>query len=243
MKLRSLLIFISFIAITITTAGQDQTHYDTSRIITSDSAGDKIFEKVEIEASFPGGSMAWRKFLEHNLKGDVAAENGAPSGRYTVWVQFIVDKQGNIADAKALTNLGYGMEQEVLRIIKICPQWQPANQGGRNVKAYRKQPVTFMIEDDGFQITSKEEYLLTAGTDNVVTITAKGVKPKDLSVTISEGTIIPQEESSYIVRVTKTGRVILHLFNKKNKEIGSASFEVKSKNQSSDIPSRPEKLN
>jgi protein TonB len=107
----------------------------------------KIFEKVEVEASFPGGDGAWRKFLERNLRGDVASENGAPSGTYTVVVQFVVDKEGNVSDVKALTSHGYGMEDEAVRVIKKGPQWKPAIQNGRNVKAYRRQPITFQIEE------------------------------------------------------------------------------------------------
>ena len=107
----------------------------------------KIFEKVEVEASFPGGDGAWRKFLERNLRGDVASEAGAPSGTYTVVVQFVVDKEGNVSDVKALTSHGYGMEDEAVRVIKKGPQWKPAIQNGRNVKAYRRQPITFQIEE------------------------------------------------------------------------------------------------
>jgi protein TonB len=107
----------------------------------------KIFEKVEVEAAFPGGEGAWRKFLERNLRGDVASEAGAPAGNYTVWVQFVVDKEGNVSDVKALTSHGYGMEDEAVRVIKKGPQWKPAIQNGRNVKAYRKQPITFQIEE------------------------------------------------------------------------------------------------
>jgi protein TonB len=107
----------------------------------------KIFEKVEVEASFPGGDGAWRKFLERNLRGDVASEGGAPSGTYTVVVQFVVDKEGNVSDVKALTSHGYGMEDEAVRVIKKGPQWKPAIQNGRNVKAYRRQPITFQIEE------------------------------------------------------------------------------------------------
>jgi periplasmic protein TonB len=107
----------------------------------------KIFEKVEVEAAFPGGESAWRKFLERNLRADVATENGAPAGQYTVWVQFVVDKEGNVSDVKALTTHGYGMEDEAVRVIKKGPQWKPAIQNGRNVKAYRKQPITFQIEE------------------------------------------------------------------------------------------------
>lgn len=107
----------------------------------------KIFEKVEVEASFPGGDGAWRKFLERNLRGDVASENGAPAGTYTVVVQFVVDKEGNVSDVKALTSHGFGMEDEAVRVIKKGPQWKPAIQNGRNVKAYRRQPITFQIEE------------------------------------------------------------------------------------------------
>jgi protein TonB len=112
-----------------------------------DDDENKIFEKVEVEAAFPGGDAAWRKFLERNLRGDVASEAGAPAGSYTVWVQFVVDKEGNVSDVKALTNHGFGMEDEAVRVIKKGPQWKPAIQNGRNVKAYRKQPITFQIEE------------------------------------------------------------------------------------------------
>src|SRR5215831_11776721 len=112
-----------------------------------DDDENKIFEKVEIEASFPGGDAAWKKFLERNLRADVATENGAPAGQYTVWVQFVVDKEGNVSDVKALTSHGYGMEDEAVRVIKKGPQWKPAIQNGRNVKAYRRQPITFQIEE------------------------------------------------------------------------------------------------
>src|SRR5436190_9924297 len=107
----------------------------------------KIFEKVEVEAAFPGGDAAWKKFLERNLRADVAMENGAPAGQYTVWVQFVVDKEGNVSDVKALMTHGFGMVDEAVRVIKKGPQWKPAIQNGRNVKAYRKQPITFMIEE------------------------------------------------------------------------------------------------
>jgi protein TonB len=59
----------------------------------------------------------------------------------------VVDKEGNVSDVKALTSHGYGMEDEAVRVIKKGPQWKPAIQNGRNVKAYRRQPITFQIEE------------------------------------------------------------------------------------------------
>ena len=108
----------------------------------------KIFDKVEIEASFPGGDGKWRQYLERNANGQIATDNNAPEGTYTTVVQFVVDKEGNISDVRALTNHGYGMEDEAMRVIRKGPKWTPAVQNGRQVKAYRKQPITFQVQGE-----------------------------------------------------------------------------------------------
>ncbi|RYY56897.1 MAG: energy transducer TonB [Chitinophagaceae bacterium] len=108
----------------------------------------KIFEKVEIEASFKGGEGAWRKFLERQLNPNAPIDNGAPEGVYTVYVQFVVSKDGSISDVKALTSHGYGMEAEAVRVIKKGPSWVPAVQNGRPVNAFRKQPITFQVTSE-----------------------------------------------------------------------------------------------
>jgi hypothetical protein len=99
------------------------------------------------EATFPGEAPAWRRFLERNLNAAAPVDNGAPAGAYTVIVQFIVDKDGSISDVKALTNHGYGMEKELVRLISVGPSWVPASMFGKPVKAYRKQPVTFVVQE------------------------------------------------------------------------------------------------
>ena len=100
-----------------------------------------IFERVEIEAEFPGGVNKWRQYLERNLRVD----DQVPEGTYAVLIQFVVDRDGNISDVIALTDHGYGMEDEAKRVIKRGPKWNPAIQNGREVKAYRKQLITFQI--------------------------------------------------------------------------------------------------
>ena len=229
-------ITILFVGISFVVNAQNETQKDTLIVFSNDSTKVGIFEKVDIEASFPGGDTEWRKYLERNLRGDVALENGAPVGSYTVVIQFVVDKEGNLSDIKPLTSLGYGMEAEVVRILKKTPNWSPAMQNGRPVKAYRKQPVTFVIEADNFQINTEEPFVLYAGAENRMTIVADKVKAEDLEVTISQGSIIPKGNGNYTVRVAKPGRVIITLFNKKHKEIGAASFEVKQKGQPANPP-------
>ncbi|MBK6935634.1 MAG: energy transducer TonB [Chitinophagaceae bacterium] len=108
----------------------------------------KIFDRVEVEASFPGGDQMWRKYLERTLNPNIPVDNGAPEGKFTVVIQFVVDKEGNISDVRPLTHHGYGMEAEVMRVIMKGPKWTPAMQNGRIVKAYRKQPVTFQVIEE-----------------------------------------------------------------------------------------------
>ncbi|MEO5945076.1 MAG: energy transducer TonB [Ferruginibacter sp.] len=105
----------------------------------------KIFTKVENEAEFPGGQGAWGNYLRKNLNANAPVDNGAPEGTYTVIIRFIVSKDGSISDVTPETKFGYGMEDEAAKIIKKGPKWKPALQNGRNVNAYRRQPITFVV--------------------------------------------------------------------------------------------------
>ena len=109
---------------------------------------DKIFTKVENEAQFPGGQQAWIRYLQKNLNANAPVDNGAPPGTYQVIVKFIVSKDGSISDVNAESKHGFGMEDEAVKIIKRGPKWQAALQNGRNVNAYRRQPITFVVEEN-----------------------------------------------------------------------------------------------
>lgn len=106
---------------------------------------DVIVSDVNIEASYLGGADAWRRFLERNLRGEVPVDNNASPGSYTVIIQFVVDKEGIVSDLKPLTKLGYGMEEEAIRVIRRSGKWRPAIYKNKEVKAYRKQPITFRV--------------------------------------------------------------------------------------------------
>lgn len=107
---------------------------------------DDIVPFVEIDAKFIGN---WKAFLERNLNANVPVENGAPAGHYSVVIQFVVDKEGNVSDIKALTNHGYGLEDEAVRVIRKATKWEPAIQNGFKVKAYRKQVIIFEVNEEG----------------------------------------------------------------------------------------------
>lgn len=109
-------------------------------------AEDKIFSKVEVEAGFPGGDLAWLKYLRQNLNSNVPVDNRSPAGKYTVIVKFVVSKEGRLSEIMCENDPGFGMCEEAIRVIKRSPMWTPAIQNGRNVNAYRRQPITFVVE-------------------------------------------------------------------------------------------------
>ena len=100
---------------------------------------------VEIEAKFLGN---WKAFLERNLNANVPLDNSAPFGRYSVVVQFVVDREGNVSDIKPLTKHGYGMEEEAVRVLRKAAKWEPAIQNGYKVKAYHKQVITYVVLEE-----------------------------------------------------------------------------------------------
>lgn len=113
-----------------------------------DTTGRQLTNCEEKEADFPGGTKGWIQYLQRNLDAAVPVDNGAPAGYYTVVVQFIVHTDGSITDVKALTNHGFGTEEEVVKLITKGPNWEPAIMFGNPVKAYRKQPVTFVVWEE-----------------------------------------------------------------------------------------------
>ncbi len=107
---------------------------------------DKVFTKVEIEASFPGGDAGWSRYVKKEIEShiDELTEAGQ-SGQCRV--RFIVSKDGTVSDVVALTMKGSKLAEVAENAIRKGPKWTPAHQNGRHVNAYREQPVTFTIQD------------------------------------------------------------------------------------------------
>lgn len=107
----------------------------------------KIFEKVEIEASV--NLAQWRRHLENQLQRYIedAASSGMAPGTYTVNVRFLVEKDGSIADVRALNDPGYGLGKGAVDVVKRGPKWSPGEQNGKKVRSYHTQPITFMIQE------------------------------------------------------------------------------------------------
>ena len=118
------------------------------KAILEEEESDKIFNVVQIVAEFPGGLNGWMKYLQRNLNSALPVENGAPAGKYTVVVSFIVSKDGSISEVIAENDPGFGTKAEALRVITKGPNWKPAVQNGRNVIYRHKQSITFQVAED-----------------------------------------------------------------------------------------------
>jgi len=106
---------------------------------------DRTFTKVEIESEYPGGSPAWQRYLNKTLRYPQEAIDNEIQG--TVVIQFIVDKEGNVSDVEAVSG-PEELRAEAIRVIKKSGTWTPAEQNGRKVKSYKKQPIVFRLMTD-----------------------------------------------------------------------------------------------
>lgn len=106
---------------------------------------DKIFTRVEKESEFPGGVDAWRTYLQSNLDTKMPEQDGWKKGKYSVIVRFVVNKNGTVSDVIAENYAGTKTAAMCVNIIKNGPKWTPATQNGKMVNAYRRQPVTFVV--------------------------------------------------------------------------------------------------
>ncbi len=115
-----------------------------SFIILNAQDDEKVFEKIEVNATTD--QKKWNEHINRKSQLPDSASKAIPSGTYKVNVQFIVDKHGSIGQVEAKTDPGYGLAKRAVNIISTYKgTWQPANQCGRSVKAYRMQLITFVI--------------------------------------------------------------------------------------------------
>ena len=96
----------------------------------------------EKEAVYKGGERAWRKYLTNKLDPNVSI-NSVAGGK--VLVAFMINKNGEGVDFFLRKSVEYVLDEEALRVLYHMPNWEPAFQNGKNVNAYRVQPITFVI--------------------------------------------------------------------------------------------------
>lgn len=92
-----------------------------------------------------GGRNAFEKYLEEKMNYPELALENKVEGRVTV--QFTVDANGQLGEFKVIKGIGYGCDDEVIRLIKEGPAWNPSKRNDRPVKDKVKVRLKFDLPD------------------------------------------------------------------------------------------------
>lgn len=103
-----------------------------------------VYTVVEKQPEFPGGFGAIREYLMTNIPYPPAARSAKIKGR--VFVSFVVERDGYLTHVNTLTGLGYGCDEEAVRVIKAMPRWTPGSQSGRALRVKYNLPVLFGMD-------------------------------------------------------------------------------------------------
>lgn len=101
----------------------------------------KIYDAVEKMPEFPGGKEALKYYVANSIKYPAEAEKAGIQGR--VHTAFIVEKDGCVTGARAMTSVDPQLDAEALRIVRNMPKWTPGMQDGKPVRVKYLVPVTF----------------------------------------------------------------------------------------------------
>lgn len=111
---------------------------------TEKETEEMIFIVVEQMPVFPGGQEKMIDFLSDNLEYPVLAKESGIQG--TVYVSFVVRKDGRISDIKILKGIGGGCDEEAVRVVSKMPRWKPATQRGKKVNVLFNLPIVFKLD-------------------------------------------------------------------------------------------------
>jgi protein TonB len=103
----------------------------------------QIFIVVEDAPGYPGGDAARMKFLSDNIRYPAIARESGIQG--TVFIQFVVERDGSITDVQVIRGIGGGADEEAVRVVKMMPRWTPGKQRGRPVRVQFTMPIRFTL--------------------------------------------------------------------------------------------------
>ena len=132
----------------------DDLLFDQDDLIDIDDYLDLTEPPVEVADNGPivfaekmpepiGGFKAFYDYVSKNLMYPRRAKSMGVEGK--VFVQFIVDKDGQIIDVKVIKGIGAGCDEEAERVISEAPKWNPGKQRGVPVKVIKVLPITFKL--------------------------------------------------------------------------------------------------
>ena len=105
---------------------------------------DTIFTKPTVLAAYPGGEVAWRKYVKKQMK--YPRKAWWEEVETDIAVRVVINKDGTIDQAQHLTNAGYGFEKEAVRLVLESGKWLPATYNGNAVKSEGVLKIEFRLK-------------------------------------------------------------------------------------------------
>lgn len=124
-----------------TELSMDQVGTGTGEVIGAPPEPEPEFTFVEQNPEPPGGDL--QSYFAKNIRYPQKAINAEIEGK--VFVTFVVTSDGSVDDVKLLKGIGYGCDEEALRVVKSMPSWTPGKNGGRAVKVRMNIPIIFKL--------------------------------------------------------------------------------------------------
>lgn len=100
--------------------------------IVTETDTDFVFTAVEVLPVPPDGMGAFLKSISDNYVYPKKAKKANVKGDLVV--AFIVEKDGRFSNIKVTKDIGYGIGEEIVRILKNSPIWTPGVQSGKKVR-------------------------------------------------------------------------------------------------------------
>jgi TonB family protein len=123
----------------------------------------EIFDVVESMPVPPGGMEGWNAFLKENLKYSETGKAQKVEG--TVYLTFVVDREGNLKNPEILRGIGAGLDEEAIRVVKASPPWKPGMQSGQFVNVKMRLPIRFRLPESAVGLDARMEDLKAANAD------------------------------------------------------------------------------
>ncbi len=98
---------------------------------------------VDVYPEFEGGMKAWAKYIQRNLRYPSMAQENDVQGK--VFLSFVVEKDGSITDVKVLKGIGFGCDEEAVKVIKKSPLWKAGMNKGIPVRVRYNMPISFTM--------------------------------------------------------------------------------------------------
>ena len=105
---------------------------------------EQIFVVVEEMPEFPGGELALRKYIAQAIKYPTIAQENGIQGK--VFVNFVVDRDGSVSNAKIARGVDPSLDKEALRVVNGLPKWKPGKQRGKPVRVSYTVPISFQLQ-------------------------------------------------------------------------------------------------